>query len=138
MVRRMMMALVVMVAAWTLWLGGQHAARTEETLAGCSATTESATGALLTQVGTCVAPIVMQGVLSGQTAVAIVDAALACVGSTVDAIIAYVQILIAGAGSDGGGPVEAGIVGGAPPPGYVVQARLQAVLDELYARKEKK
>jgi hypothetical protein len=49
---------------------------------------------ILTKTGECVEPIVVQGLLAGEPAGTIADAALACGGATLDGVLAYVESLL--------------------------------------------
>jgi hypothetical protein len=93
---------------------------------GCTKSQGSALDSILTSTGECVSPIVIQGLFSGQPAGAIVDMALTCLGSTVEAVLAYVESLEA--------PLDGGLDGGIAALSPDMQQRLGALHAELVNR----
>jgi hypothetical protein len=102
-VRNMVLACVAMVALSAFWLGAPARDGVGgAALAGCTKQQGSALLSIVTETGECVGPIVFQGLLAGQGAGAIVDAALACAGATAEGVLAYVESLISGAFPEAG------------------------------------
>jgi hypothetical protein len=80
-------------SVWTIIFG---AIAMEGGDVGCTKQEVSGIAQILTQVGTCVEPIVVQGLLAGQPAGTIATSALSCAGATLDGILAYVESLMSG------------------------------------------
>jgi hypothetical protein len=125
-VRNMVVLCVAMVAVSGIWMGKAGPLPAAETT-GCTKAEGAAILTIVTNTGECVAPIVFQGLLSGQPAATIVDAALSCGGATAEGVLAYVESLIAGGGEAG---AEAGVASMSPE----MQQRVAALHFELLNR----
>lgn len=130
-VRNMLALCVMMVVASGLWLGKSPAPSPLEETVGCTKQEGAAVLSIVTSTGQCVAPIVVQGLMAGLPAAAIVDAALACGGATVEAILAFVESLMVPPAAEAG--VEAGALG-ASATSAEMQQRLAALHFELVNR----